>query len=70
MRHLVLIHLTKRLILVVQYSRRDLIEQEAPHEIPDHKPPPEWPSEGAIEFKGIRMSYRAGLPEVLKGLSD
>ncbi|EIN03766.1 ABC protein [Punctularia strigosozonata HHB-11173 SS5] len=54
---------------VVGYSRSDLIEQEAPHEKPDVKPPPEWPTEGSIEFKDIRMSYRKGLPDVLKGIT-
>lgn len=54
---------------VVHYSRSDLIEQEAPHEIPDHKPPGDWPSGGAIEFKDVVMSYRPGLPAILKGLS-
>jgi ATP-binding cassette subfamily C (CFTR/MRP) protein 1 len=52
---------------VVHYSRGDLIEQEAQHEKPDTKPPAQWPPEGAIEFKDIRMAYRKGLPEVLKG---
>lgn len=54
---------------MVQYSRGDLIEQEAPHEIEDKKPPPEWPVNGSIEFKNIVMRYRPGLPYVLKGLS-
>jgi ATP-binding cassette, subfamily C (CFTR/MRP), member 1 len=52
---------------VVQYSRKDLIAQEAPYEVSERKPLAEWPSEGAIEFDSIRMSYRPGLPEVLKG---
>ncbi|CDO74908.1 hypothetical protein BN946_scf184988.g15 [Trametes cinnabarina] len=54
---------------IVAYSRQDQIPQEAPHEIPDHKPPPEWPSRGAIEFKDVVMRYRPGLPFVLQGLS-
>lgn len=54
---------------MVQYSRGDQIEQEAPHEIEDKKPPPEWPANGTIEFKDIVMRYRPGLPYVLKGLS-
>ncbi|KAI0360038.1 ABC protein [Trametes cingulata] len=54
---------------IVQYSRDDQIPQEAPHEIPDHKPPPDWPARGAIEFKDVVMRYRPGLPFVLKGLS-
>ncbi|KAF8530145.1 ABC protein [Hysterangium stoloniferum] len=54
---------------VVHYSDTDLLEQEAPHEKDDVKPPQEWPSEGAIEFKDVVMSYRPGLDPVLKGIS-
>ncbi|KZT29601.1 ABC protein [Neolentinus lepideus HHB14362 ss-1] len=54
---------------VVHYSRGDLIEQEASHEKPDCMPPSNWPSEGAIEFRNVKMSYRKGLPLVLKGIS-
>ncbi|EGN99138.1 hypothetical protein SERLA73DRAFT_168655 [Serpula lacrymans var. lacrymans S7.3] len=54
---------------VVHYSRGDIIDQEAPHVIEDNKPPPEWPMCGTIEFKEIQMSYRPGLPNVLKGIS-
>ena len=32
-------------------------------------PPPSWPESGAIEFKDVEMSYRPGLPPVLKGVS-
>ena len=32
-------------------------------------PPPSWPEAGAIEFKGVEMAYRPGLPAVLKGVS-
>ena len=54
---------------VVQYTRDEIVPQEAPHEIPDSKPAPEWPHDGAIEFRNVQMSYRAGLPNVLKGIS-
>jgi ATP-binding cassette subfamily C (CFTR/MRP) protein 1 len=52
---------------VVHYSRGDLIEQEAPHEKPDVRPPKEWPSQGAIKIQDVRMSYRKDLPDVLRG---
>ncbi|KAI0833290.1 ABC protein [Trametes gibbosa] len=55
--------------IVVEYSREDKIPQEAPHEIATEKPPPEWPTKGAVEFKEVVMRYREGLPLVLKGLS-
>ena len=54
---------------VVQYSQGDLIPQEAPHEIADTKPGVTWPEHGSIEFNNITMSYRPGLPKVLKGIS-
>jgi len=45
------------------------IEQEAPHLVEEKKPPKEWPSEGRVELRDIVLSYRKGLPPVLKGLS-
>ena len=55
--------------LVVHYSRGDLIPQEAPHEIPAQKPDEKWPENGAVKFNDITMSYRPGLPNVLKGVT-
>jgi hypothetical protein len=55
--------------VVVQYVKGDTIPQEAPHEIEDRKPPPQWPEHGAVEFNDVKMSYRPGLPNVLKGIS-
>lgn len=52
---------------VVYYSQD--VEQEAPPEIPNQKPPPSWPSEGRLDFKDVSLSYRPGLPTVLKGIS-
>ena len=54
---------------VVQYTRDEIVPQEAPHEIPDHKPAPEWPHDGAIQFRDVQMSYRPRLPNILKGIS-
>ncbi|KAJ6570146.1 ABC protein [Mycena vulgaris] len=55
---------------VVHYSRTDVIPQEAAYEsAPEHKPPPEWPTRGAVEFINVEMSYRPGLPNVLHGIS-
>ncbi|BGO90746.1 hypothetical protein NBRC10512v2_002998 [Rhodotorula toruloides] len=45
------------------------LEREAPAEIPETRPPVEWPSGGAIEFKNVVMRYRPDLPPVLKGLN-
>ena len=54
---------------VTHYSHGKNIAQEAPHEIPEKKPPAEWPTDGAIEFNDIKMRYRPKLPLVLRGLS-
>lgn len=37
--------------------------------IENNRPPPGWPSEGAIDFKNVVMRYRPDLPAVLVGLS-
>ena len=52
---------------VVHYTRE--IAQDADYERLENKPPPEWPAQGAIEFKDVEMSYRPELPTVLKGLT-
>ena len=52
---------------ILHYSHQ--IEQEAPHQLPDHKPLPEWPSSGQITLDNIVLRYRPGLPAVLKNLS-
>lgn len=53
----------------VQYHYSMQLEQESAFDIPDHKPKADWPSEGQIEIKDIRIKYRPELPEVLKGLT-
>ncbi|KAF8922710.1 ABC protein [Mucidula mucida] len=54
---------------VVNFSQGNVIEQEAPHFIEATKPPPHWPDRGALKFDNVQMSYRPGLPKVLKGIS-
>lgn len=41
---------------------------EAPYEIPATLPKGTWPSSGSIKVEDAVMSYRAGLPPVLKGM--
>ncbi|KAG2074771.1 ABC protein [Suillus decipiens] len=53
----------------VQYVAGDTIPQEAPHEIEERKPPAQWPQHGAIEFNDVKMAYRPGLPNILRGIS-
>ncbi|WVF66753.1 hypothetical protein IAT40_001495 [Kwoniella sp. CBS 6097] len=54
---------------VLWYSDSTSLPQEAAHEVPTTKPAESWPSRGAIKFEDAVMSYREGLPPVLKGLS-
>lgn len=42
---------------------------EAPYVISDTCPEPSWPSQGAIRFENASLSYRPGLPLVLKNLN-
>lgn len=42
---------------------------QAPWEIEDKKPPPEWPSEGDVQFQNYSVRYREGLDLVLKNLT-
>jgi len=37
--------------------------------VTDNDPPPSWPEQGCIEFKDVRLRYREGLPEVLRGVT-
>ncbi|KAI0040096.1 ABC transporter [Auriscalpium vulgare] len=52
---------------IVYYAQH--VEQEAAHEILDHKPTPPWPGEGKVEIKDVVLKYRPELPAVLKGLT-
>ena len=46
------------------------IETESPHEAPlPAAAMSDWPRGGQLTFKNVEMSYRPGLPTVLKGLS-
>lgn len=52
----------------IEYYAKD-IEQEAPHRDPGNKPEASWPKEGRVQLRDVVLSYRPGLPAVLKGLS-
>ncbi len=52
---------------IVYYATE--ISEEAPHELPASKPATSWPADGQISLNNIFLSYRPGLPEVLKGKS-
>ncbi|CAH1713407.1 multidrug resistance-associated protein 1 isoform X3 [Aphis gossypii] len=42
--------------------------QEAPWEVPTNLPPKEWPTNGEVQFKNLKVRYREGLDLALKGL--
>lgn len=42
---------------------------QAPWEVEDKKPPPEWPMEGKVKFQDYSVRYREGLDLVLKKLN-
>ncbi|XP_068243109.1 ATP-binding cassette sub-family C member 5-like isoform X2 [Palaemon carinicauda] len=45
------------------------LKSEAPCEIKETQPSPDWPKAGAIELKEVRLRYRPELPLVLHGIS-
>jgi ABC-type multidrug transport system fused ATPase/permease subunit len=45
------------------------IDHEAPLHIADKMPPLPWPRKGSMEFSGVHLRYRPGLPYVLQDLS-
>lgn len=45
------------------------LPSEAPAIIESNRPPPGWPSAGAIKFEDVVLRYRPELPAVLHGLS-
>ncbi|KAG8758519.1 hypothetical protein FRC14_008012 [Serendipita sp. 396] len=54
---------------VTEYSNAGSMPQEASHEPTGHTIPQGWPREGKLDIENIFMSYRSGLPPVLKGIS-
>ena len=44
------------------------VPQEAPFDIPENDPEPEWPEHGEVQFANYQTRYREGLDLVLKGI--
>lgn len=51
---------------IVHYATQ--IEQEAPDELSNQKPPSTWPLNGRVELRDVVLNYRPELPPVLKGM--
>jgi ABC-type multidrug transport system fused ATPase/permease subunit len=45
------------------------IKPEAPFEIPEHKPPAEWPQKGLIKFRKVELKYQKFGVSVLKDIN-
>jgi ATP-binding cassette subfamily C (CFTR/MRP) protein 1 len=53
---------------VLWYAEKETLPQEKPHTIDGSTPERLWPAEGRVSFENVSMSYRPGLPAVLKGM--
>ncbi|GMJ08207.1 ATP-binding cassette C3, MULTIDRUG RESISTANCE PROTEIN 3, multidrug resistance-associated protein 3 [Hibiscus trionum] len=51
---------------VLQFTN---IASEAPLVIEDHRPKPEWPTEGTIVLENLQVQYKPTLPVVLRGIT-
>lgn len=53
---------------LLYYGDKNTLPQEAAYENRATEPSAGWPGKGAIQFRDAVMSYRPGLPAVLKGM--
>uniref|UniRef100_A0A3B3ZS50 Uncharacterized protein n=1 Tax=Periophthalmus magnuspinnatus TaxID=409849 RepID=A0A3B3ZS50_9GOBI len=61
--------LENNIVAVERAKEYSETQTEAPWEIEDKKPPPDWPLQGNVQFKDYSVRYREGLDLVLKNLS-
>ncbi|KAM6898542.1 ATP-binding cassette sub-family C member 3 [Lycodopsis pacificus] len=61
--------LESNIVAVERVKEYSETKMEAPWEVEDKKPPPEWPMEGNVEFHDYSVRYREGLDLVLKNLT-
>uniref|UniRef100_A0A8C6WQX4 ABC-type glutathione-S-conjugate transporter n=1 Tax=Neogobius melanostomus TaxID=47308 RepID=A0A8C6WQX4_9GOBI len=61
--------LENNIVAVERVKEYSETQTEAPWEIQDKKPPPDWPTQGNVQFKDYSVRYREGLDLVLKNLS-
>uniref|UniRef100_A0A3Q3WCA4 Uncharacterized protein n=1 Tax=Mola mola TaxID=94237 RepID=A0A3Q3WCA4_MOLML len=61
--------LENNIVAVERVKEYSETKTEAPWEVEDKKPPPEWPLEGNVEFHDYSVRYREGLDLVLKKLT-
>ncbi|XP_059180053.1 ATP-binding cassette sub-family C member 3 isoform X2 [Centropristis striata] len=61
--------LESNIVAVERVKEYSETKTEAPWEVEDKKPPPEWPMEGNVKFHDYSVRYREGLDLVLKNLT-
>ncbi|XP_078793298.1 ATP-binding cassette sub-family C member 3 isoform X1 [Oryzias latipes] len=61
--------LENNIVAVERVKEYSETKPEAPWEVEDKKPPPEWPTDGKVEFHGYSVRYRDGLDLVLKNIT-
>ncbi|XP_040579194.1 LOW QUALITY PROTEIN: multidrug resistance-associated protein 1 [Lepeophtheirus salmonis] len=57
------------MVSVERIKEYENIPQEAPYDLPNSDPPPNWPEHGVIKFDNYKTRYRKGLDLVLKGIN-
>ncbi|XP_029540811.1 ATP-binding cassette sub-family C member 3 isoform X1 [Oncorhynchus nerka] len=61
--------LESNIVAVERVKEYSETKTEAPWEVEDKKPSPDWPSQGNVEFSDYSVRYREGLELVLKNLT-
>uniref|UniRef100_A0A3Q3KQC8 ATP-binding cassette, sub-family C (CFTR/MRP), member 3 n=1 Tax=Monopterus albus TaxID=43700 RepID=A0A3Q3KQC8_MONAL len=61
--------LESNIVAVERVKEYSETKTEAPWEVEDKKPPPEWPMGGNVDFQNYSVRYREGLDLVLKNLT-
>lgn len=64
-----LCNVENKMISVERILQFTNIPSEAPLVIEDHRPKPEWPTDGRIELENLHIQYNPALPMVLKGIT-
>nr|XP_023872873.1 putative ABC transporter C family member 15 [Quercus suber]POE85287.1 abc transporter c family member 3 [Quercus suber] len=64
-----LCNVENKMISVERILQFTNIPSEAPLVIEDHRPKPEWPTDGRIELERLHVQYNPALPMVLKGIT-
>uniref|UniRef100_A0A3Q2QW04 ATP binding cassette subfamily C member 3 n=1 Tax=Fundulus heteroclitus TaxID=8078 RepID=A0A3Q2QW04_FUNHE len=61
--------LENNIVAVERVKEYSETKTEAPWEVENKKPPPEWPMEGNVEFSKYSVRYREGLDLVLRNIT-